>query len=215
MHIEAPDFIDDLNEHEIALLAHAKAGTLCDLTDHEKAAAADRYLRSEWFKRFLDPFTLLWTCLRVAMLWVFDRLIGFGYRPLWAVGWSVAFILAGAVIFSDAHRDRAMVPNNPVLLKSEWSAALKEVKNGETKTPYGLFLEKVPDCQPFDPLVYSIDTFVPLVNLHQEPHWIPQVAGKADAWPWTRLYLWLRIAMGWVITALFAASLTGLVKREG
>ncbi|MEL6477545.1 MAG: hypothetical protein AAFR17_09470, partial [Pseudomonadota bacterium] len=144
--------------------------------------------------------------LRVALLTLFDIVIGFGYRPLWAMGWSAVIVYAGFVVFSDAHRDRAMVPNNPFLLKSSW-------KPDSKADPYTAFLGAVPDYQPFDPLAYSIDTFVPLVNLHQEPHWIPQVEGKS-AWSLTRLYLWIHIASGWIITALFAASLTGLVKKE-
>ena len=50
-------------------------------------------------------------------------------------------------------------------------------------------------------------------DLHQEPNWIPQVEGKPGS-PWTRLYLWLHIAVGWIVTAVFAASVTGMVKKD-
>ncbi len=52
------------------------------------------------------------------------------------------------------------------------------------------------------------------INLYQESHWIPQPEGKAGAWPWIRLYLWIHIAIGWAVTAVFAASVTGMVKKD-
>ena len=81
------------------------------------------------------------------------------------------------------------------------------------EAPYDCFRKSVPDFQPFNPVIYAIDSFVPLVNLHQEPNWIPHP--KSEGWAsFARLYLWLHIAIGWVITAVFAASVTNMVKKD-
>ena len=67
--------------------------------------------------------------------------------------------------------------------------------------------------QTFDAFVYSLDTFLPIVNLHQEEHWLPDATsswGKA-----LRAYLWFHILMGWALTTLGIAGATSrLVRRE-
>lgn len=76
----------------------------------------------------------------------------------------------------------------------------------------------------FQALVYSLDVFLPVIDLHQSSYWLPnatkdfklgisekmsiQVSGKA-LW----YYVWFEIAAGWVLTTLFVVSLSGLVRR--
>ena len=135
------------------------------------------------------PFKLLSALRRWAFSLLLGGVIGYGYRPFRALIWALVLIVYGAIRFDAAHNAGAMVPNNPFLLKTEWANALEgnavkqgpkglEVIDKDCGDPYACFYKSVPDFQPFNPLVYSIDTFVPLVNLHQEPHWIPQPEGK-------------------------------------
>ena len=58
----------------------------------------------------------------------------------------------------------------------------------------------------FNAFVYSLDTFVPLVDLHQAKYRLPTGPGL-------RLYLWIHISSGWVLTTLLVVGLTGLVRR--
>ena len=176
--------------------------------DADEIERLDREIAPKWWRCLMSPFSLLRDYGVWLLSWLFKRLIGYGYRPLWAVGWSFGFILCGLLVFQGAEQSVSMVPNNPFLLKKEWADALG------TADPYAAFAKAVPDFQPFEPIIYSIDTFVPLVNLHQETHWIPQPEGKPGAWSFSRLYLWVHIAMGWVITTLLVASLTGVVKKD-
>lgn len=78
-----------------------------------------------------------------------------------------------------------------------------------------------PDYPDFNPLVYSIDAFVPFVNLHQEEYWLPNANRRCHAGDrglpcgaLLRGYMWLHISMGWILTTLFAVGLTGLVRKE-
>ena len=57
----------------------------------------------------------------------------------------------------------------------------------------------------FNPFIYSLDAFVPLINLHQEQFRFPK--GRL-----LRSYLWIHIACGWVLTTLLVVGLTGLVR---
>jgi hypothetical protein len=61
------------------------------------------------------------------------------------------------------------------------------------------------DSPKFNSLVYSIDTFVPLVNLYQAKYWLPNNR-------FLRLYHWVHIAFGWILTTLLVVGLTGLVR---
>ncbi|MEM1275915.1 MAG: hypothetical protein AAGH74_05280 [Pseudomonadota bacterium] len=165
--------------------------------------ALDRLIWKLWWRRLGRPVALLGNIGRAAMSWTFGLVIGYGYRPIRALGFAALFITYGFWTFHSAEVAREMVPNNPFLLKQEWKEAREDKRD-----PYAAFAERVPDFQPFSPVIYAIDTFVPLVNLHQEPHWIPQGG------TWARLYLNIHIAMGWLITTLFVASLTGIVKKD-
>ena len=64
----------------------------------------------------------------------------------------------------------------------------------------------------FNAFVYSLDTFLPLVKLHQEEFWLPTTSKTYGSY--YRLYLWIHIGLGWLLTTLFVVSLTGVVKKE-
>ena len=79
------------------------------------------------------------------------------------------------------------------------------------------------DFPEFHAAAYALDTFVPFVNLHQETRWIPDAERgpklilpgvEISLGAFARAYLWFHIIAGWIITALFAASFTGLVKKD-
>ena len=78
----------------------------------------------------------------------------------------------------------------------------------------------VPTSYPvFTAFVYSLDTLIPLVELHQQGYWLPN-ANEGSDWigftsgAWLRVYLWVHIGAGWVLTTLAVAGFTGLVRRE-
>jgi len=64
----------------------------------------------------------------------------------------------------------------------------------------------------FNAFVYSLDAFLPLVKLHQEEFWLPTTSKTYGSY--FRLYLWVHIGLGWLLTTLFVVSLTGVVKKE-
>lgn len=120
--------------------------------------------------------------------------IDYGYRPQKALLWILAMVLFGWIIF---------------YIGFEAGAMRSPVEEGYTGTP--------------NSLVYSIDTFVPLLDLRQGNYWLPDseftgelkmkdfglpVSGYA-----LRIYLWFHIVLGWILTTLFVAGMTGLVRR--
>ena len=64
----------------------------------------------------------------------------------------------------------------------------------------------------FDPLAYSVDVFLPIVDLHQESAWEPNTASVSGLA--VQYYLYFHILAGWFFTTLLVAAVTGLVRRE-
>ena len=121
--------------------------------------------------------------------------IGHGYRPWLAIPYMAVFLLAGYFVFDYGNRtDGAMIP---VKLR---------IHSGETRSEA---LERHPKLVP---LMYSADLFLPIVNLHQEDYWLPNA--KDEIGFYVLVYMWLQIAAGWVLTTVFVAGITGLVKRD-
>lgn len=75
-----------------------------------------------------------------------------------------------------------------------------------------------------NPLLYSLDVFLPFVNLHQEHYWWPDATVTGECallgrditirgWA-LRYYLWLQIIAGWLLSAIFVAGVTGLIRND-
>lgn len=158
--------------------------------------------------------------LRHMFSYLFEWVAGFGYRPANAVFFMFGFWVVGYAVFSVADRVGVMIPaDSRVTLSDAWHKCREAWADDKAQlrcwqdsadSDYG----RGRDYPPFSPAAYAIDTFVPLVDLDQEDRWIPAKQRGLMGW-FARLYLWLHIAFGWIVTALFAASVTGLVKREG
>ncbi|MGD1907857.1 MAG: hypothetical protein ACFB0C_17975 [Leptolyngbyaceae cyanobacterium] len=75
------------------------------------------------------------------------------------------------------------------------------------------------DYPVFNALVYSIDVFIPIVDLHQQSYWLPNANRGADvvfSFKWgafLRWYFWFHIASGWFFSSLWIAGFTGLVRN--
>jgi hypothetical protein len=129
--------------------------------------------------------------------------VGYGHRPLRAIVWSLAVVLLGSVVVGVGARAgvmRATWPENRPLSES--------VK----------FYERL------SPLLYSLDVFLPFVNLHQEHYWWPEATASGKCvilgrsvpirGEFLRYYLWLQIIAGWLLSAIFIAGVTGLIRND-
>jgi hypothetical protein len=131
---------------------------------------------------------------RPAWLWYgfFGKLIGFGYRPWRAFWFSVALIVVGYGLFNWGYSSKIVTPTE------EEAYAVYMDKNGN-----GDHFERYPA---FDPFIYSVETFVPLLKLGLSDRWMPNAAlGDAPqlgfmSFPkWgamLRGYLWFHIIVG-------------------
>ncbi|MBI3574299.1 MAG: hypothetical protein HY083_01350 [Gammaproteobacteria bacterium] len=134
-----------------------------------------------------------------ARLWnrFLGETIGHGHRTWKVFYYIVLMIVLGWFLFIQADKRNVMQPSRElVYLNAEY------IRTGE-----------LPDKYPrFQPLVYSIDTFFPFVDLHQEGYWLPNVSKPSDYW--FKVYLWIHIGMGWVLSTFAVAALTGLIRKD-
>ncbi len=82
--------------------------------------------------------------------------IGYGYRPLRALWWILMFVMIGTVLFRWAYRARLITP-------TEEAAYETFCATGEPPSHY----------PPFSSFVYSLENFLPVVDLHQGTYWRP------------------------------------------
>ena len=141
------------------------------------------------------------------------RLIGYGYEPFRAIKIGVVIILVGAVVFAIGARRNLMAETKLAenVLSQEGEAQLVS-----------------PTYPRFNAFVYSLDVFLPFVDLHQICYWIP---GERPTKPRTsrnclmhigpyslkwsavlRSYLWFQTLAGWTLCTLLAAAVTGIVE---
>jgi hypothetical protein len=120
-----------------------------------------------------------------ARAWNFllDVSLGHGYQIWRVVVVAFAVVVVGAILFNHAYMIDGLM-----LLKGS---------------------EPHPDFQPF---VYSLDVFLPIVDLHQKEYWIPFTQSGCSYF--YIIYLWIHICLGWLLTTLAIAGLTGIVKKD-
>ena len=64
----------------------------------------------------------------------------------------------------------------------------------------------------FNGFAFALDTFVPVVNFREAESWVLVKSGDQLFQP-VLIFYWVYIFIGWVFTAIFAASITGVIKK--
>ena len=151
---------------------------------------------------------------------LFGLMFGYGHQPSRVLFW-IAVILAITICFAQQiHIHGQFAPTSSVVLTSQdwldsfpteplhpdsplWRAqmdAWAQTTSGRDYTSFSAFL-------------YALDLFIPLDALGQEKNWAP--SAERGWWgEWGHRLRWLVQMAGWVITAIGAAVLTGLIGRR-
>lgn len=185
---------------------------------------AVKYL-SQWWqksKRFIcKRFTCIIKVLKHLRRWrcipdyvwsrLYDLLLGYGYRwtrPFWI---SVVLVILSTGLFWLAYEKDGIVAHNKLAHVGE-GPYIDKAEDGAEPV---LIDQRGSGWYPtFNPLIYALDVYVPLVDLEQTKYWQP--IAKKGGWGWGATWLMrLNIAAGWLFTTLFVAGLATVVRREG
>jgi hypothetical protein len=145
---------------------------------------------------------------RLNRIWgyILKASIGYGYAPRRALYWGAGIVLVCALLFWVGYNNSLFAP----------------VSDGVYKDPGYLASHTPPDgYQTFNPLIYSLDVFLPIVDLHQEGKWLPNPSRQCRVMSmdlacgaYLRIALWVEIVIGWGLTTLVVAGFSGLVRRD-
>jgi hypothetical protein len=116
-------------------------------------------------RRTLSPPARIWGALQ-------DAVVGYGYRPVRALGWLAALLAVGTLVFGLHH----------------------PVPTGTGTAP------------PFNPLIYSLDLLLPVINFGVGRAYTPQ-----GGYQWLA---YLLTAAGWVLATTIAAGVARAVNRS-
>ena len=169
---------------------------------------------NEWWGLFalvmlLRPF------LSLPFKWMF----GYGHQPARVLLWIAAILGITFWFAQKIHIHGQFAPTSSVVLPSQdwldsfptdpvpdsplWRLQLDawaQTTSGRDYTSFSAFL-------------YALDLFIPLDALGQEKNWAP--SAERGWWgDWGHQLRWLVQMAGWVITAIGAAVLTGLIGRR-
>jgi len=128
--------------------------------------------------------------------------IGYRHRPLLTIFWCFAVVLIGW----------------PIVVLAKRAGVMRQTWPENSPKPADETYERL------HPFLYSLDVFLPFVNLHQEHYWWPNPNARGIATvfgyelPWlgsfTRYFLWSQIVAGWVLSAILLAGVTGLIRHD-
>lgn len=147
-----------------------------------------------------------------ALDFIREKVAGYGHLPRNAIGQlfflvGIASLLAfatwragdfapnsGVILLSDEWQDYATTSDNPAANWSKYAVAGK-------------------DYESFNALAYGADLVIPLISFGQEAAWAPSTS---RSWMgWHMLWMeWVLTLAGWIVSAIGAAAVTNMIRRD-
>lgn len=157
------------------------------------------------------PFATITNFLQWIWSGLLFLLAGYGHHPFRSVYALLLLVALTTVPAQLAWDEGSMAPNAaPILATDHWQALARTAQN-----PAVDWSNSVPgkDWETFFAPAYAADLVIPIINFGQNEAWAP----STERGPWGYHLWWLRWVVtvsGWIVTALGAAAITGLIRRE-
>ncbi|WP_309665032.1 hypothetical protein [Tabrizicola sp.] len=156
----------------------------------------------------------------------FDLLLrgvaGYGHRPFNSVIALAVLFLVATTLAHFTWTNGSFAPNSDVILTSpgwlqaEAADCVPAPLPGCDKNPAKTWSDDPArglDWDSFNPIGYGADLVIPILDLGQTDAWAPSKDRGDMGWLlwWGR---WVLAALGWIVTALGAAAITGIMQRN-
>lgn len=185
------------------------------------AAEARKNLHIELDGNWGSAWTSIWYDLMRPLLWSFHQILDlfthYGYRPERSIIVLALFWLLATVPAQRAWDEGSFAPNSSIVLSSpEWARYDNREASPPVANPAQDWSENtIPgrDWESFNSFAYAADVVIPIIDFDQTDAWAP----STERGPWGYHLWWARwvfTTFGWIVTALGAAALTGIIRRE-
>ena len=138
-----------------------------------------------------------------------------GYKPQRSLYALILLIAAATFPAQRAWDAGSFAPNSaPILLSESWQALARDDSIPNPAAEWAKH-NAIPgkDWESFHPLAYAADVVIPIVEFGQTDAWAPST--ERGTWGYHLWYLrWVFTTAGWIVTALGAAALTGIIRRD-
>lgn len=160
----------------------------------------------------LDIARLLTLGMERGKDWLLRSIIGYGYKPFRSLAALVLLVCLFWLFTLAAWHTGGFAPNSGVILTSpDWTALGTQHPNAAAA--WAALAPAGQDWESFSSFAYALDVVIPIIEFGQTDAWAPSTSrGLAGSilW-WAR---WPFTIAGWIVTALGAAALTGIIRRE-
>ena len=186
--------------------------------------AREQKLRQQYRKELCDQDThkdrnlLKWLIFDVWWLGhlLVDRLlrwlVGYGHHPFRSL-FALALLIFLAIIPAHyAWEEGSFAPNSgPVQMSAAWQDLAMDAANPAEF--WSSKMEPGRDWETFFSPAWAADLVIPIIDLGQTDAWAP--SSNRGPWGWNLWWAqWVLSMLGWIVTALGAAAITGIIRRE-
>ena len=155
---------------------------------------------------------------------IFGIVVGYGHKPERSFYMLLALVFVGWLLADNAWKQGDFAPTSgPVLMSQSWQtlATDPDIANPAAvwSDKYMLADDGTPalsagrDYETFNAVAYAVDLVVPIVALGQEAAWAPSTTRGPWGW-WLWGVRWWLVTLGWIVTAIGAAAVTGVIRRD-
>ncbi|MBI1418994.1 MAG: hypothetical protein GC146_17430 [Limimaricola sp.] len=176
----------------------------------ERERLLDRY-RIKRLRAELADLRALWETIWSFLLrW----LVGYGYAPFRSIWALAALIVIATGLGHQAWESGDFAPNSAIILSTDdWRTLAEDATVANPAKVWSDPTGPGRDYESFNAWAWGTDLVVPILSLGQTEAWAPSTARG----PWGRRLWWARWvleAFGWIVTALGAAAITGIIRRD-
>lgn len=153
--------------------------------------------------------------------------VGYGHHPFRSVAALALLICCTIIPAHYAWEEGSFAPNAaPVLVSEEWTTLAstesqpatvwsgdKLPRETDLTLPEWKSIAPGRDWETFNRYAYGFDVVIPIIDFGQTEAWAPST--NRGFWGWHLWWgRWVLSVMGWIVTALGAAAITGIIRRE-
>jgi len=148
--------------------------------------------------------------------WLIGWATGYGYAPWRIIRPLIIMIALQAALGFATWRAGDFAPNSDVVLVSDGWTAIANAPGGLSVNAAAIWSSETGagrDYESFNALSYAVDVVLPLVELGQEAAWAPSPARGWLGW-FAHHAQKVFVILGWIVAAIFAGAVTGIIRRD-